>query len=235
MKAALLLEPEKTVLKNPFGGGLQDYALDKASVLPVQALDFKAGDTMADFCASPGGKSVCAIFQARGEGRWFCNDLSPARVKRLGSVMHDCLPPEVLARVTVSKSDASRWGMRFPEEFPKILLDAPCSGERHLLADVKEIARWSKKGSQRLAVRQHALLCSAFDAAAPGARIVYSTCSISPIENDGVIEKLRKSRKEGFTVAKPNPDFGEPTALGWIVLPDRFQCGPIYFSVIEKN
>lgn len=233
LRQALLNEPRKTVLRNPFG--LQDYSLDEASLLPVRNLELVADLSSADFCASPGGKLIAAIFAVGGHGRWMCSDLSPARVKRLKAVLHDCLPPEILRNVEVVQTDASRWGLRRPEEFDRVLLDAPCSGERHLLESPKELARWSLNGSKRLAVRQHALLCSAFDSVRVGGRVVYSTCSISPLENDGVIEKLMKSRRGKFSVKTPRSDLGEATEHGWIILPDRAGCGPIYCAVLERT
>jgi 16S rRNA C967 or C1407 C5-methylase (RsmB/RsmF family) len=232
LHAALLQAPRKTVLQNPFG--LENYSLDAASVYPVENFAWAEGLVCADFCASPGGKSLAAIFAARGLGQWVCSDLSPARVKRLKAVLHDCLPPEVLARVRVLQGDASRWGLRFPEQFDRVLVDAPCSGERHLLEKPEELARWSAKGSKRLTVRQHALLCGGFDSLRPGGRLIYSTCSISPIENDGVIEKLLKSRKGQFSVLPPVAPEGEATEHGWILLPDKCGCGPIYFAVLKK-
>jgi hypothetical protein len=141
LRAALLAPVRKTTLDNPFA--LQNYALDEASLAPVKALDLRPGSRFADFCASPGGKSLAAIFALRAEGEFFCNDLSPARVTRLRAVLHDCLPPEVMSRVQVSRSDASRWGLRRAGEFDRVLVDAPCSGERHLLASPRELARWS--------------------------------------------------------------------------------------------
>jgi 16S rRNA C967 or C1407 C5-methylase (RsmB/RsmF family) len=232
LSQALNEKPRKTELANPFG--LENYSLDEASLYPVKNLAPKAGEKIADLCASPGGKSLGSIFALGGEGSWTCGDLSPARVKRLRAVFKNCLPTEVLARVRVVQGDSSRWGLRFPENFDRVLVDAPCSGERHLLESPQEIARWSLKGSKRLSVRQHALLCAGFDALVPGGRIVYSTCSISPVENDGVIEKLLKSRPDRFRVLPVSEPSGEATEHGWILLPDTCGCGPIYFSVLEK-
>jgi 16S rRNA C967 or C1407 C5-methylase (RsmB/RsmF family) len=236
LRAALEDEPRKTTLSNPFG--LQDYALDEASLYPVKHLDLQPGQRIADLCASPGGKSLAGIFALKGEGQWFCNDLSPVRTTRLRAVLFDCVPSEVMARVHVSRSDASRWGIRGQRAelaaFDRVLVDAPCSGERHLLAAPMELARWSAKSSRRLSVRQHALLCSGFDCLRVGGRIVYSTCSISPGENDGVVEKLLKSRAGRARVIMVDERAGEPTAYGHIFLPDVAGSGPIYFSVIEK-
>lgn len=234
LKAALLVEPRRAHLQNPFSKELQGYTLDEASLAPVRHLNIRPGDQVADFCSSPGGKLVASIFAIQGQGHWIANDLSPARVARLKAVLHDCLPPEIMSRVRVLNHDASRWGSRFKDVFDRILVDAPCSGERHLLESPKELDRWSLTGSKRLAVRQNALLCSALDCLKPGGRLVYSTCSISGLENDGVLDRLHKSRGGRFQVEKVEAEQGEPTRHGWILLPDRTGCGPIYFSVITR-
>lgn len=236
LRAALLLDNPKTVLNNPFGHGLSDYSLDRASVFPVRFLDLQEDQIMADFCASPGGKSLASVFGLRGRAHWFCNDLSASRMSRLKSVFHDSLPPEILAnRVHFSVSDASRWGLKRQEHFDRVLVDAPCSGERHLLHSTSELKRWSLKGAKRLVIRQHALLCSALDCTKPGGRVVYSTCSINPLENDGVIQRLNRNREGKFRVlAAEGVELGEATEHGRILLPDRDQCGPIYFSILLK-
>lgn len=236
LRAALLeKDREKVALQNPFMPAMQDYFLDEASLAPVRALQMVSGLRIADFCASPGGKTLASIFSVRGEGEWFCSDLSPARVQRLKAILHDCVPAEILReRIHVRQADASRTGMRFPENFDRVLVDAPCSGEKHLLATPRELERWSLKGSKRLAVRQHSLLCSGLDAVKSGGIVVYSTCSISHLENDGVIEKLMKSREGKFEVLPVREEKGEATAHGWIILPDVAGAGPIYFSALRK-
>lgn len=232
LRDALLRPPHKRVLENPFG--LEPYALDEASAVAAEALDLKPGQSMADLCASPGGKSLVNIFKTAGDGEWLCNDLSPTRAARLKAVFHDCLPAEVLSRVRVSVGDASRFGLRHPECYDRVLVDAPCSGERHLLAAPKELARWSEKGSKRLAIRQHALLCAGLDALKSGGRLVYSTCTLSPHENDAVITKLIKSRANKFNIVTAARGPGEPTTHGHLILPDKTGCGPIYFAILEK-
>jgi len=241
---ALLREPNKITLTNPFGPGWQDYAMDAASQFPALYLDPQRGDEIADFCASPGGKSLHMIFALNGEARWHCNDLSPARVQRLKAVFHDCIPEQILTQnIRITKGDGARIGQYQPERYDRVLVDVPCSGERHLLASgTKKQEQWSLKGSKRLSIRQHALLCSALDATKPGGRVVYSTCSISPIENDDVIAKLHKSRAGQFeiqrvTTTPASPELADPsetTTYGRIWLPDRAQTGPIYMCVIQK-
>ncbi len=232
LRAALMSEDRaKVLLENPFVG-FQDYSLDEASLFPARCMEVEPGDLVADFCSAPGGKLLAMIFAVLGRARFLACDLSPTRVARLKAILHDCLPPEVMACVDVRKGDASRFGQRMAGEFDRVLVDAPCSGERHLLSSPQELARWSAKGSKRLAIRQHALLCSALDSVRSGGRVVYSTCSISPLENDGVIERLHESREGKFKVMPLSHTLGEATKHGWIILPDRDGCGPIYTSVI---
>jgi len=228
---ALRSQPaDKVLLDNPFG--LDGYQVDPASLAPAAALDIQAGHMVADFCSAPGGKLLGALFIAAKSGnltgiRIRANDLSPARVARLKAVLHDCVPPKILAQIEVTRGDASRWGQKFPGQFDRVLIDAPCSGERYA-------ERWSLKSSKRLAIRQHALLCSGLDSATSGGRVVYSTCSISPLENDGVIERLHESREGQFRVLPLAESAGEATRFGRIILPDVDNAGPIYTALLEK-
>lgn len=238
LRAALLADDlTKALLRNPFAQGLQDYALDEASLYPARAMAAREGEWIGDFCSAPGGKLLAMIFSVRAQARFMACDLSPGRLQRLKAILHDCVPEELHKNIQVIKGDAARFGQRWPAQFDRVLVDAPCSGERHLLQSPKELERWSLKGSKRLAIRQHALLCSAIDAVKPGGRVVYSTCSISPVENDGVIERLHESRVGHFTVVKQfggDGIKGEPTTHGWVILPDKFGCGPIYTAILEK-
>ena len=130
--------------------------------------------------------------------------------------------------------DGSRIGLQQKEKFDRILLDAPCSGERELLHKSAGLKDWKEKRSKNFGVRQYALLASAFMSLKPGGTLVYSTCSISPHENDGVLDKLQK-RKEGEFISIPSPyQAGEETKWGRIILPTYQGWGPIYFAAIKK-
>lgn len=173
-------------------------------------------------------------------GELIANELSAPRRARLRETMADYLPTQLSIRVT--GFDGSKWGLHEAEAFDRILLDAPCSGERHQLQ--AGITEWSEKTTKRLAIRQYALLASAWMALKPGGRLVYSTCSISPAENDAVIAKLlkRKSGEVGIANAVGStwsePEWRlmiETTEHGFLVLPDRSNgAGPIFFAVLDK-
>jgi len=216
-------------------GLMTTYVMDPASIFPAVALEVSEGDEVLDMCAAPGGKSLILAESVGGEGRLVSNELSDKRRGRLRAVLEDYIPRVWLDQHSrVTGHDGTRWCLHETESFDRILLDAPCSGERHLLADPTEMAQWSPARSKNLAVRQYSLLVSALQVVRHGGRIVYSTCSISPVENDAVIARLLKKR-EGEAVVKPLAfEIGEATEHGWQILPDTTGYGPIYLAALER-
>ncbi len=123
-----------------------------------------------------------------------------------------------------------------PNTFDKILLDAPCSGEQHLLHSTKELDKWSIKRTKRLSQAQYGLLCSAILALKENGQVLYSTCSLSPMENDQVIERFLEKKGNTAVLDLPNIELEaiERTKYGYIMLPDISRAGPIYFSRLKK-
>lgn len=215
---------------------LDVYVMDPASVMVAKALEVQAGDRVLDMCAAPGGKSLILIEALAEEGEIFCNDMSPERRERLKKVIQQYVPRHVRDRVWVTGKDGVQFGLKEPAGFDRILLDAPCSGERHILENTTAQEEWSPRRTEHLAARQYALLAAAFLAVKPGGRIVYSTCSISPDENDGVVQKLLKKKKTAVKLLEaPLGVGGERTEAGVAYMPDRCGFGPLYFAVIEKT
>lgn len=214
---------------------LDIYIMDPASVMVARALEVQPGDRVLDMCAAPGGKSLVLIEAMGEEGEIFCNDLSPERRERLKKVIQQYVPRDVRNRVWVTGKDGVQFGLKEPSSFDRILLDAPCSGERHILENAVAQAEWSPRRTEHLASRQYSLLAAAFLAVKPGGRIVYSTCSISPTENDEVVRKLLKKKKTSVKLLEaPLGIGGEHTELGVAYMPDTCGFGPLYFAVLEK-
>lgn len=219
----------------PLLDGLYDaYFMDPASIMAAKALEVQSGDDVLDMCAAPGGKSLILAEGIADAGNLTSNEMSDRRRARLRAVIEDYVPLSVRSRVRVTGHDSARWCLHETDAYDRILVDAPCSGERHLLQNYEELKQWSPGRSKNLAVRQYALLASALAVVKAGGRIVYSTCSISPVENDAVIRRLLKKRNGQVKVVPFEGEFGEPTEMGWIVLPDATGFGPLYFSIIEK-
>ena len=217
-------------------GLLSYYVLDPASVIVARALGVDAGDRVLDMCAAPGGKSL-VLAQAIGqEGSLDLNELSAPRRARLTKVVQQYVPKPLREIIFVKGKDGIRFGLVAKESYDRILVDAPCSGERHLLENMSELSRWKVKRVTSLAQKQYSLLASGLAALKKGGRLVYSTCALSPHENDGVIEKAFKKKKGLFEVCKleaPSP-WAEETNHGWIHLPDKCEFGPLYYSVLKK-
>ncbi len=218
-------------------GLLQYYVMDPASYYAARALEVQNGDTVLDMCAAPGGKSLILAESLKTEGELIANEMSEARRERLMKVIQQYIPRAVRERVRVKGKDGGKFALTHKEEFDRILVDAPCSGERHLFETAKEIKEWKPSRSEKLAQRQYALLTAALLAVKPGGRIVYSTCAISNLENDEVIRRLLKKKEGQFAVLSSEPEMqgAEKTEFGIQMWPDRSEAGPIYYSVLQKN
>lgn len=216
--------------------GLMDlYFMDPGSILVARALKVEINDVVLDMCAAPGGKTLVLAESLAAGGELYANEISENRRSRLKKVIQDYIPRDIRERVWVKGSDGMNYGMKSPNHFDKILLDAPCSGEKHLLSTPKELKEWSKKRTENLAKRQYGLLCSAMLALKPGGRLVYSTCSISPLENDGVIRRFMERKGESAKLIHDVHPSGEQTEFGTIFLPDHSGFGPLYYAILEKN
>jgi 16S rRNA C967 or C1407 C5-methylase (RsmB/RsmF family) len=213
------------------------YILNPASVLAARALKINPEDTVLDMCASPGGKTLILAESMTDKGLLWANEISMNRRSKLTAVIRNYVPDNLRDSIFTKGKDGLKYGISHENEFDKILIDAPCSGERHLLASSEHIAKWSEKRTKRLSTTQYGLVCSGLLALKPGGSLVYSTCSISPYENDGVIERLLLKKANSFELdlpEKPSP-FAERTKFGWAHLPDKCDFGPIYFTRLKKK
>ena len=221
------------------------YYLDRASVTAAENLPLEDAVDILDLCAAPGGKTLILASRMREDARLSSNERSASRKHRLALVVEECLPPELSQRVKVSCSDGATWCTRRTECFDSILLDAPCSSERHVLADPKYLDQWSLSRIKTVTTEQWALLSSAWRLLRKGGWLLYSTCALCPQENDEMIERLiKKFNKNGSCEVLPQDNnisasnssiILEKTRFGFQILPDvSAGAGPIYFALIKK-
>ncbi len=216
-------------------GLLVGYVMDAASVLAARALDVRPGEDVLDLCAAPGGKALVLMEALREHGRLTTNDRSKRRCARLRAVLRQHLPEPVLARVRVACRDGRQWGLYEPEAYDAVLLDAPCSSERHVLTDGFELSKWSSSRIRRLAMDQYALLVAGITTLRHGGRLVYSTCALTTDENDRVIQRLLDKKRHAVELDRLNFGMGEATRHGWQVHPDRHGSGPLYFARLVRS
>lgn len=216
---------------------LTPYYLDKASLTAAQALPIEEGDKVLDMCAAPGGKTLSIALRLNGNGLLISNDRSPSRRQRLKNVIDSCLNEKQKSIITVTGHDSTKWGLYEKDVYDKILLDAPCSSERHVIKDETELSKWSANRPKVIALNQFAMLAAALDAVKVGGLILYSTCSINPEEDDKVIEKLFRKRTDKFELVSINDQIdAEKTEFGYIILPDTSNGeGPLFFTLIRKT
>lgn len=250
--SALIQKPEKTDRLSLFDGNQKIYQMDQGSIWTAQALDVMPGQIVLDMCAAPGGKTLILAENLKSSGVLLANEVSQARRDRLKWVIQNYIPPhqrltdvdqesslEDLAAqglyVRITGKDGGLFAKN-PDQFDRILVDAPCSGERYLLENASELKDWKPSRSEFLAQRQYALLTAARIALKSGGSMVYSTCSISKLENDHVVEKLLKKKKDLEVVPMQLPDpRAERTQFGIQIMPDIFSFGPLYYCFLRKR
>lgn len=162
---------------------------ESVSMIPVLALGLGEGDMVLDLCASPGSKTTQISEHLMDSGMVVANEISSSRVNTLVSNVqrHGSKSPVVV-------NHDGRHIPRMPDRgFDSVLVDAPCSGSGTTRKNPEIWGKWSPSGGRSLQGLQIGLLTRALRVTRPGGRVVYSTCSLDPIENEAVVaEILRK-------------------------------------------
>lgn len=188
------------------------YIQGPVSMLPVEVLDVRPGDRCLDLCAAPGSKSTQMCQLAGIDGVVVANDVSSKRVKALSFNLQRW--GAVNSVVTLADGRFfSRWGAGL---FDRVLVDAPCSSLGVVSKDWSVLKRYRHSHSRRLQPLQAALLESGYKCLRPGGVLVYSTCTIHPLENEAVISrfldrhpeaKLEEVRPTGLKWRRPLEEF----------------------------
>ena len=161
------------------------------SMIPVLAMDISPGETVLDMCASPGSKTT-QIAECLGDrGIVFANEISNSRANTLVSNVQ-----RHASRSTIVINHDGRHIPKVPMEgFDKILVDVPCTGSATTRKNPEVWGKWSPKGGRSLHDLQINLLRKAVSLVRPGGVIVYSTCSLDPIENEAVVAEIIRTEK----------------------------------------
>ncbi len=173
------------------------YIQEPSAMAVAELLDPQPGERILDLCAAPGGKTTQIAGRMKGCGLLVSNEIHPARAKILSQNVERI----GACNVVVTNEEPSRLADYFPEYFDRILVDAPCSGEGMFRKDETARNEWSPENVILCARRQAEILEQAARMLKAGGRLVYSTCTFSPEENEGTIWEFLK-RHGDYAVEK---------------------------------
>ncbi len=184
------------------------YSQEPSAASAVTVLDPQPGELILDLCAAPGGKSTQIAALLDGKGLLWSNEVVKNRAGILLSNLERC----GVANAVVSSCHPEVLCTSLAGYFDKILVDAPCSGEGMFRRDEQAIQDWSPEHVKACAVRQLSILESAMLALKQGGTLVYSTCTFSQEENEGVVSAFL-ARHSDFELVDCSQSFGRPAQL----------------------
>jgi len=206
------------------------------------------GARLLDCCAAPGGKTLALA--DRNPGSYIAAvDLHPHRARLLRKLLHvsNATPETEISNVDVIAADARH--LPFVANFDRVLADVPCSGTGTLSRNPEIKWRLTVKDLADLQARQLAILRAAMNQVAAGGRLIYSTCSLEPEENEDVIE-LALAENSSFRVLDGGDELQRLYHNGELILPDSSSltrglflrtipgvhpCEGFFVAIMEKN
>lgn len=166
------------------------YLQNLSSIMPAKILDVNSKDKVLDMCAAPGGKTLKLSEEMNNEGVIIANEVNKIRYERLKFNLEKL----GAKNVTPLNLDGRRLMNIYKEYFDKILLDVPCSGEGTI--NIKNTKKLKLLKNTPFVKVQRELIQSAFIALKKGGVMLYSTCTISPQENEEVVNYLLRRNKD---------------------------------------
>jgi NOL1/NOP2/sun family putative RNA methylase len=180
------------------------YIQNLSSMIPPLLLSPKPEETVLDLAAAPGGKTLMLAGMMKNTGWLSAVEMQRERFFR----MCNNLKTQGVTNAHTYMTDGRSVGKKCPEMFDRILLDAPCSSEaRFKTHDPKSMSYWSIHKVKETSKLQQRMLLSAYDALKVGGRLVYSTCSFSPEENESPLNYLLKRHGEHLRTLPINLPF----------------------------
>ncbi len=211
----------------------------ETSQIAALALNATAGDTVIDFCAAPGGKSLAIAQEMQNTGKLYSCDVSPNRVSLIEKALHR---GQITCAVAVQNDAATQnpivtqgQNVNIPPLADKILADVPCSG-LGILAKKPDIRYKDLAGMAELIALQAKILENAAVSLKQGGRLVYSTCTINPAENQDQIKAFLHAHPE-FTVAPIAhlPAGMQLSEYGALSLPHLTHLDGFFICAMEKH
>ncbi len=199
--------------KHPYHDAGVYYIQEPSAMVPAEYLEAAPGERILDLCAAPGGKSTQIAAKMKGQGILVCNEIHPARAR----ILSENIERMGIANAVVTNETPERLAEFFVEYFDRILVDAPCSGEGMFRKNEAAKAEWSLQNVEMCAERQDAILNCAARMLRPGGRLVYSTCTFAPEENEGSISRFVKRFPEFSIIQAKRVSGMMPGQADWTI------------------
>ncbi len=180
------------------------YVQEPAAMAAIECTDILPGMKILDVCASPGGKSTQAAAKLSGEGVIVSNEIDHSRCQ----ILAQNIERMGVKNAIVTNTDSRELGETYKGFFDLVIVDAPCSGEGMMRKNPLAVSEWSTENVNMCAGRQREILQNIADCVKGGGRLLYSTCTFAPQENEMQIA--------GFL--RDHPDFH------LIPVNDRIRC-----------
>lgn len=207
------------------------YYLQEASAMaPVALLDPQPGERICDLCAAPGGKTTQIAGRMLGEGFLLCNEINPKRAK----ILSRNIERMAVSNTLVTNEHPANLAERLPGFFDRVLVDAPCSGEGMFRKEEAAVTDWSQETVEMCARRQAEILHSAARMVRPGGRLVYSTCTFAPEEDEMAVAAFLKEHPEFSPEEVDAPWFVQVENGGHRMWPHKL-LGEGHFAAVLKK
>ncbi len=219
---------------------VQDEGSQLAALALSRARPVAPGERWLDLCAGPGGKAaLLAAEAALGGATLVANEVTPARAELVRTALSVFAnPPQVLVQ------DGRRIGAQLPDQFDRILLDAPCTGLGALRR--RPEARWRKQPADvpELSALQAELLDSGLRALRPGGILAYVTCSPHLAETEGVVGTVLKAFPQVSRLDTPGVlaavvkhplELGERKDLSVQLWPHRNGTDAMFICLLQRS
>ena len=208
------------------------YYLQEASAMSAVALlQPQPGERVLDLCAAPGGKTTQIAGRMMGRGFLLCNEYSPKRAK----ILSRNIERMGVANALVTNETSQNLARKLPGFFDRVLIDAPCSGEGMFRKEEAAVTDWSRNTVAMCAQRQREILRAGAELVSPGGRLVYSTCTFAPEENEETVAAFLAEHPEFSPEAVEAPWF-TPAGEGCFRLWPHKLLGEGHFvAVLRKN
>ncbi len=168
------------------------YLQEPSAMIPAEVLAPLPGERILDLCAAPGGKSTQIGLKMKGEGLLISNEPVPKRAQILSRNIERMGIPNSIVTCMYPAEIPHGWN----ELFDGVLADVPCSGEGMFRRAPQTREEWSPEMSAGCAKRQREILEDAARFVRPGGRLVYSTCTYNPEENEENVERFLQRHPE---------------------------------------